>query len=289
MKKTLCILTLCTMLLAGCSQAAQPQVQPTEPPQTQPQQTEPSQNLPPEGKLLAKAAQWLNKDCCFIFTYQFYNPGVFGMAQRTEQIYCEDGSMLMVSMRQIQQQGSQEIRQGMGVFYYVYEEGQYVCYSRIDDQKPQRGVVTEQDLKEMAADKALLVGPQCLLPNYLQGLEIAQDMEEEGITVFSYWLPLDAVMADSTILSIFANNAFSVAGKTCPKDTDAKILVMFQVDTETCQPMAATYYFNEVIPYLLPESALTGEVLQDQSLMTVDYRFNYELTGTVQVPEDMIP
>jgi len=289
MKKTLCILTFCAMLLAGCSQAAQPQVQPTEPPQTQPQQTEPSQSLPPEGELLANAAQWLNKDCCFIFTYQFYNPGVFGMAQRTEQIYCEDGSMLMVTARQTQRQGSQEIQEEMGVFYYVYEGDQYVCYSRIDDQKPQRGVVTEQVLKEMEASEALLVGIPCLLPNYLQGLGVAELMEEEGITVFSYWLPLDAVMEDSTILSVFVNNAFSFAGKTYPEDADARILVMLQVNTETCQPLAATCFFNEVIPYLLPESALTDEVLQDQSLMTVDYRFNYELTGTVQVPEDMIP
>lgn len=289
MKRILCILALCGMLFAGCSQTgqtAQPTETVTQPTETETRQTEPMQTQMTVNEILAEAAKWLEKDCNFIMTYRFMNPGVCGMQLRSEQMFGEDGSRAVVTVRQVQYPGEQEIQTGIGEFYYRYEGSEYVCYSRIDDQTPQRGVVTDQDLKQMNADKALLVGAPCLMPDYLSGLALTDAGVEEMI-VLSYWLPLDKILTDSTFVSAFVNNAFGVSGKTRPLDSDASIFVLFQLDATTCQPMALTCYFNEVRSYLLPESALTGEVLEDQELMIVDYRFDYDLVDSVPVPGEM--
>lgn len=294
MKKILCILTLCAMLVAGCSQAEQPQVLPTTEPQqkeaqqTEPQQTEQNQSPMTDMERMAAAAEWLNKDFSFILDFQFNNPGVCSMMQRTEYLFGKDGTRGMVNVRRLQYPG-EEAKGEMGRFFYRYEGSEYICYTSIDDQAPQRIPVSGQTLIAMEADKAILVGELCLMPSYLEGLYVTNPVGVDEVTALAYWLPVDQVLADKTMISVYLNNAFALSGKTYPNDANAGILMILEIDTATCRPITLSCIFNEVRPYVIPESVLTGQVEEDQKLMYMEYSFYYDLAESVTVPEDMIP
>lgn len=292
MKRILCILTLCVILFAGCSQGEQTELHKGD--QTEPnkhaeinEQIQQSERT--EQELLAAAADWLEKDFSFTVTYKYMYLAINGVQQRTEQVFGEDGSWSMLTERQMWDHSSDYQQEETAQFYYRYEGAQLVCYSNVDGKGPQRAVLSERDKEEMEASKALMIGTPALIPDYLEGLYVTQPEGNNAVTVLAYWLPVEKVMADSTMLSVYVNNAFALSGNTYPPEADAGILTIFEVDTQTCQPISLSYLFHEVKPYVLSTGAQSGEAAFDTDFMTMCYSFDYDILDTVAVPEEMLP
>ena len=279
MKKVLCILAVLIILLAGCSYTGE---QPGE--QAKPQQSEKT-----ERELLDAAAEWLEKDFSFTMDYQYMNLAINGMRQRSEQIFGQDGSWSMVTERESWDHRTDYRQKEASEFYYRYEDSQLVCYYSIAGEEPQRDVITDSGKKEMEDSKALLVGVSALMPDYLEGLYVTQPTGNDAVTILAYWLPVDQVMADRTMLSAFVNNAFAMSGNTYPSDAKAGILVLFEMDAQTYCPIAVSYMFHEVKPYVLSSGALSGEYALNADFMIMSYTFDFNIPDTIEVPEEMVP
>lgn len=297
MKRLLCILMLCSILCAGCSggnQSGQQSELPRQDEQAQQDEQTLQSELPPTKEMtdqerLAAAEEWLEKDFSFTLTCGYMNLAINGMQQRTEQVFGKDGSWSMLTDRQMWDHRSDYRQEESAQFYYRYEGSQLVCYSVVDGVGPERGVISARERVEMEESKALIVGAPALMPDYLEGLYVTHPEGNEVVTVLAYWLPVDKVMADNTMLSMYINNAFSLSGNTYPPEADAGILALFEVGTQTCQPISLSFMFHEVKPYVLSPGAQSGEAALDTDFMTMSYSFNYDIPDTVAVPEEMIP
>ena len=285
MKKLLCILILCSVLFAGCSGCIQSGQQiESHQKDEQTQQAEMT-----DREFLAAAGEWLERDFSFTATFQYVNLAMCGMQQRTEQVFGKDGSWSMLTDRQIWDHRTDYRQENAAQFYYRYEGSQLVCYSNVEGEGPQRGVISKRDRDTMDEDKARIVGIPALMPDYLEGLYVTQPEGNGDVTVLCYWLPVDKVMADNTMLSMYINNAFSLSGNTYPPEADAGILVIFEIDRKTCQPISLSYMFQELKPYVLSSGAQSGEEALDADFMTMSYSFDYDLPDTVEIPDEMIP
>ena len=282
MKRILCILTLCVILFAGCSQGEQTVLYQGE--QTGPQQSEMT-----DRELLTAAEDWLGKDFSFTVTYEYMNLAINGMQQRTEQVSGKDGSWSMLTERQVWDHSTDYRQEETAQFYYRYEGSQLVCYHNADGEGPQRTVISDRDREEMEDSKALMVGVSALMPDYLEGLYVTQPVGNDAVTVLAYWLPVEKVMSDNTMLSVYVNSAFALSGNIYPPDADAGILTILEVNTQTCQPISLSYMFQELKPYVLSTGAQSGEAVFDTDFMTMCYNFDYDIPNTVTVAEEMLP
>lgn len=288
MKRILYILTLCVILFAGCSQGGQTGLHQGE--QTGPQQSgQIQQNQMTDRELLTAAEDWLEKDFSFTMTYEYMNLAINGMQQRTEQVFGKDGSWSMLTERQVWNHSTDYRQVETAQFYYRYEGSQLVCYHNADGKVPQRTVISDRDWDEMEDSKALIVGASALMPDYLEGLYVTQPVGNDAVTVLTYWLPVEKVMSDSTMLSVYVNRVFALSGTTYPLDADAGILTIFEVDSQTHQPISLSYMFQELKPYVLSTGAQSGEAAFDTDFMTMCYSFDYDIPDTVTVPEEMLP
>lgn len=288
MKKILCILTLCAILFAGCSQGKQAGLHQDE--QTEPQQSEQSQQIErTDRELLSAAEEWLKKDFSFKVTFAYTNLAINGMQQCSEQVTGRDGSWSMLTERQMWDHRTDYRQEEAAQFYYCYEDSQLVCYYDVEGEGPERTVISEHNREEIEDSKALMVGIPALMPEYLENLYVTKPTGNDAVIVLTYRLPVDKVMADSTILSVYVNNAFALSGNTYPPEADAGILTIFEVDTQTCQPISLSYMFHEVKPYMLSTGAQSGEAALDTDFMTMYYEFDYDIPNTVAVPEEMLP
>lgn len=264
-----CIILCAALLLCGC-----------KPPTSAPAETAPSQ----EPLDILKG--WLEKDCSFTISYQYMNLAINGMSQETAQTFATDGSWVMTTHRKNWDHTSDYEFEEDAAFYYRYEDSQLVCYSRIGDQSPQRAVMTQQSKSELAAGKAAMLGVPGLLPEYLQALSVT---EADGAAVFTFRLPAEKVMADSTLLSAYVNNAFYISGRQYKPEYNAAILCAITTDPETFQPKAVSFDFSELKPYALSSGALSGEDAFGVDLMVMNYTFDYNLAETTDIPQHMIP
>ena len=242
-----------------------------------------------DRELLIAAEKWLGKDFSFTMTYEFMNLAINGMQQRSELVFGKDGSWSMQTERQAWDHSTDYSYEETARFYYRYEGSQLVCYSNIDGDEPQRIAISDSSRKEIEASKALMVGVPALMPDYLEGLYVTNPVGNNAVTVLAYWLPVEKVLADDTMLSAYVNNAFALSGNTYPPEANAGILTVFQIDTQTCQPISLDYMFHEVKPYVLSAGAQSGEEALDADFMTMSYSFDYDIPETVTGTEEMIP
>lgn len=269
-----CIVLCAALLLCGCTPPA------STPPASTPAETEPSQ----EPLDILKG--WLEKDCSFAISLHYMDIAINGMSQETVQTFAADGSWVMTNHRKTWNYTSDYEFEEDAEFYYRYEDSQLICYSRIGDEAPQRGVMNEQGKAELAASREVMLGVPGLLPEYLQALSVT---EADGAAVFTFRLPAEKVMADSTYLSVYVNNAFYLSGKQYKTEYDAAILCTITADPETFQPRTVSFDFSELKPYVLSSGALSGEYALGVDLMVMTYAFDYDFPETTDIPQHMIP
>lgn len=222
-------------------------------------------------------------------TYKYTNLAINGMEQTTEQVFGKDGSWSMVTEHQVWNHRNDQKQEETGRFYYCYEDSQLVCYHDTDGKDLRRTVITDNYREEIEDSKDCMVGLRALMPEYLEGLYVTHPTGNDAITVLAYWLPVEEVMADVTMLSAYVNNAFGLSGNTYPSEANAGILTILEIDTETCQPISLSYIFHELEPYVLSAGAQSGEAAFDMDFMTMWYTFDYDLPDSAPVPEGMLP
>ena len=229
---------------------------------------------------------WLEENCSFTISYEYMNLAINGLTQVTEQTYAKDGSWVMKNHKKYWDHTSDYEREETAEFYYRYEGSQLICYSRIGDAAPQRSIMTQQALAEIAASREIMLGAPGLLPAYLEDLSLT---EADGSAVFTFRLPADKVLSDGTFLSVCVGSAFTLYNARYPEDANASILCAFTADPETYRPKTLTFDFSEIKPYVLSSGALSGEYALGVDLMTMTYTFDYNFPETTQVPDHMIP
>lgn len=230
--------------------------------------------------------QWLKKDCSFTLSYLYMNLAINGMSQETTQTFAADGGWCLINQRKSWDHTTDYESEENAEFYYCYEDSQLICYSIIDGNTPQRAVLNETDQKAMNDSKAYMIGAPGLLPDYLQDLSVAQT---DDAAVFTYTLPVEKVLGDSTLLAVYVQNVFALSNYEYEPEDQLLIGCTFETDPETCQPKSLSFDFSQLKPYVLSNGAQSGEFALDTDFMTMIYTFDYKLPSTIAIPENLIP
>ena len=295
MKKLQCMacIFICIMMLFCACTPNTPATEPSS--ETAPQadmptaepwlESEPSSEVTLQADLSA-VEPWLEKDCSFTLTYEYMNLAINGMQQKSTQSFAADGSWSFKNEQKIWDHTYDYEVQVTSEFFYRYENSQLVCYSSIDGQTPQYAVLSDSEKAAMDESKTYMVGVPALLPEYLQELSVTQ---ADDTTVFAFQLPVEKVLADNTILSVFLQNVFSLSGNEYKAEYNAMILCTLETDPQTHQPKTLSYDFSQVKPYVLSAGAQSGESAFDGDFLTMTYFFDYALPDTLEVPTHLIP
>ena len=238
------------------------------------------------NKDLAAIKKWLNQDFSFTMSYQYMNLAINGMSQQTTQCFAADGSWSFITQRKTWDHRTDYESEEKAEFYYRYEDSQLVCYSQTDGSAPQRITIGKQEKAEMDESKAYIVGAPALLPEYLEAFSVVQT---ESATILTFQLPVEKVMADSTILSMFVKNIFTLAGQEYKSEYHAMIICTLETDPKTLRPRNLSYDFSQLKPYILSDGAQNGEYALDTDFVTMTYSFDYELPDTTDIPDRLIP
>jgi hypothetical protein len=230
----LCIFASSLLLLLGCGQT--PSFSETAPPTTEPQPPATTEELSAEPIEQVKAR--LNDYLNFRLSMEYMEPMRYSTFQETDMLYAADGSYRMTNSRK-NTHGTQETEE-TAEFYYRYESDEFVCYMRVGDAAFSRAVMTVADLQAMEATRPLLVGAPALRPDYLQDLTLT---ETEDSLIFTYQLPLEEVLDDSTILAAFVRSAFNLSGADYDESQHLTIGCTLEVAPETYCPRSLTYDF----------------------------------------------
>lgn len=239
-----------------------------------------------QQKELESVKKWLEEDFSFTMSYHYMDLARHGTSQQTTQVFAADGSWSMINQRKVWNHSTDYNSKEIGEFYYRYENSQLICYSSIDGQAPQRMVVSNGEKAEMDRSKAYLVGAPALLPVYLEGLSVTQT---DSATILTFQLPVEKLIADSTVLSVFINNTFTLAGQEYKNEYNAVIFCTLEADPQTLQPKSLSYDFSQLKPYLLSSGAQSGEEVLDSDFITMTYTFDYDLPNSIQIPIHLIP
>lgn len=266
--RIVCMLLCIILLFSGCDAST---------PGAETELTEPTRDP------VACVREWLEKDFSFELSYEYKNLAVNGMSQDTTQITAADGSWYFRSMRKTWDHRYDYEYSEEAAFYYIYEDSQLVCYSRIGDDAPERMVLTEQEKAELEESKAVMVGVPGLLPSYAQDFLVTQTDSAVNI---SFRLPVEAVLADHTLLSVFVSNAFAMADIAYKSEYNLMILCTFEIDPHTFQPKSLAYDFSQLKPYILCNGAQEGEWALNRNFVTMVYTFDYDLKDTTIFPKD---
>lgn len=279
-------IVLCLMVLAGC---AAPALSTTEsiastetlPPATTPDTT--AAQTEPEKDDLSLLREALQKECSFSVRYQYMHLGFNGISQEINQEHALDGSFHFISSTKLWDHTQEYESIDQAEYYYHYEDDVMVCYVRANGAEPNRMTLTQPQEQELAASKNMLVGPDGLLPGYLE------DFRQESDTTYSFRLPLSRVIKDGTLLTAFVSNAFALYGSEFDPESGIYIGCTMEVEKDTGNPLSFTYDFTELKPYVLSDGALSGEYALNMELMYMVFTLDYALADTIQVPESFIP
>lgn len=230
--------------------------------------------------------QWLETDFSFTLAYQYMNLANNGMSQEITQVFATDESWSFKDQFKIWSHARNYETEEIAEYYYRYEDSQYVCYSAVKGDEPQRIVITDTMRKEMDESRSHLTGAAGLLPDYLQDLSVSQT---DGTAVFTYTLPVEKILSDETLLSNFLLNVFDLSNYKYHPEAALMIGCTFETDPKTFQPKSLSFDFSQLKPYVLSNGAQSGEFALGADFMTMVYTFDYNLPATVTVPENMIP
>jgi hypothetical protein len=214
------------------------------------------------------------------------NLAINGLSQETTQVFAADGCWSFQNQRKIWDHTANYESEENVEFYYRYEDSQLICYSIVNGNAPQRAVVTENGRKEMDDSKAYMIGVPGLLPDYLQDLSVTQT---DDAAILTYTLPVEKVLADSTLLAVYIQNVFALSNYEYEPEGQLLIGCTFETDPETFQPKSLSFDFSQLKPYVLSNGAQSGEFALGADFMTMVYTFDYNLPSTIAIPENLIP
>ena len=275
-----CTLLFITLILSGCTQ--NPTDSYSTPTSSAPQTD--TETTAPEPLNILK--QWLEKDCSFTISYQYMNLAVNGISQETTQTFAADGCWSFTNQRKVWDHTTDYESEENSMFYYCYEDSELICYSIVNENSPQRAVVSKNDRKEMDESKEYLIGVPGLLPDYLQDLSVVQT---DTAAIFTYTLPVEEVLSDKTLLSMYIQNVFALSKHEYQPETKLLINCTLEAEVETFRPKSVSFDFSQLKPYVLSGGAQSGEYAFDVDFMTMEYTFDYHLPTTIAVPENLIP
>ena len=230
--------------------------------------------------------QWLEKDYSFTLAYQYMNLAINGISQETTRVFAADGCWSLKNKRKVWDHTTNYESEENAEFYYCYENSQLICYSTVNGNAPQRAIVTDNVRKEMDDSKGYMIGVPGLLPDYLQDLSVTQTSD---VAIFTYTLPVEKVMADTTLLAVYIQNVFALSNYEYQPEAKLLIGCTFETDPETFQPKSLSFDFSQLKPYVLSSGAQSGEYALNADFMTMVYTFDYNLLPTIAVPENLIP
>ena len=179
-------IVLCLMVLAGCAApapSATESIASTEtlPPATTPDTT--AAQTEPEKDDLSLLREALQKECSFSVRYQYMHLGFNGISQEINQEHALDGSFHFISSTKLWDHTQEYESIDQAEYYCHYEDDVMVCYVRANGAEPNRMTLTLPQEQELTASKNMLVGPDGLLPGYLE------DFRQESDTAYSFRLP----------------------------------------------------------------------------------------------------
>ena len=275
----LCMFLSLTLLFCGCA------------PITADPDTTPSSSAPETAPDTASQdpliilKQWLGKDCSFTLSYLYMNLAINGLSQETTQVFAADGGWSFKNQRKTWDHTTNYEFEDNAEFYYRYEDSQLICYSIINGNTQQRTVLNKADQKAMDDSKAYIIGIPGLLPDYLQDLTVTQT---DDAAIFAYTLPVEKVLADSTLLAVYVQNVFALSNYEYEPEGHLLIGCTFETDPETFQPKSLSFDFSQLKPYVLSKYAQSGEQSFETEFMTMVFTFDYNLPPTIAIPENLI-
>jgi hypothetical protein len=210
---------------------------------------------------------------------------VCGISQQINQTSAEDGSWSFFLQRKVWDHTLDYEQQTLAEYYYRYEDTKLVCYSKIDDGQPQRMELSDRERKELEKSKGDMVGVPGLLPDYLQDMSVSQT---EDAAVFTFLLPVEDVLAETTILSVYIHNAMTLSYRDSLPE-NLMVVCTLEADPQTFQPRSLSYDFSQLKPYVLSEGTLSGEYALNTDFMKLVYTFDYDLPETTTIPKSMLP
>lgn len=232
--------------------------------------------------------QWLGEKYSYSISKQYMNLAINGFSQVITQETAQDGSFhFVVNWRQWDHPTNYD-NSSKREYYYRYEGFTLCCYLRENDGEPTRMKLNKSDMDSLTCDKAQVIGPDALLPDYLEDFREIYD-EEAGQSGFSFRLPLKDVLSDDTLLRTYIDCIFCLLDSAYDPALNLNICCVVWTDPDTLQPIKLFYDFSELKPYVLTNGALSGEYALNTELMYFIYEFNYETIDTIPVPQDFIP
>lgn len=243
--------------------------------------TEPSDHTStvPQGDDLSVLKEQLSQKWNFQISYRYMHLAYNGFSQETIQTYAKDGSFSSSTERSYWDHTRNYEESTSAEFYYRYEDNDLICYSKENGSNSQRSVINAKTQREMETSRLMLVGPDGLLPKYLEDFE-----KKTENTIYTFRLPVADILKDETLLSIFIQNAFALYGSEYDKNTDISILCTLETEPESLRPLKLEFDFSELKPYVLSSGALSGEYALDIDLMYMRYTFNADFADKISIP-----
>ena len=240
-------------------------------------------------KIRSELEAWLSKECSFSMSMEYRNLVFDGYSHEIRQENAVDGGFHFVSLFKQWDRLSNYEYEEKAEYYYQFEDGDLVCYMKMNDQNPSRGVLSKEDTRMLLADKQRVVGIEVLLPEYMENFEYAESTEQENQTICSFALPLKRILEEPSMMANLVYNAMSMSGEDAVAKKNVSVLAELIVETDTLKPLSLTYDFDELKPYLFSDGALSGEFAFDIDLMSMTYEFDYQLHERIHVPEEFAP
>lgn len=217
----------------------------------------------------------------FQISYQYMHLAYNGFSQETIQTYAKDGSFFSSTERSYWDHTQNYEESTWAEYYYRYEDNDLICYFKENGSDSQRSVINAKAQREMEASRLMLVGPDGLLPKYLEDFT-----EKAENTCYTFRLPVAEILKDETLLSIFIQNAFILYGSQYDESANISILCTLETESDSLRPIKLEFDFSELKPYVLSSGALSGEYAFDTDLMYMRYTFNSDFADTISIPDD---
>lgn len=247
--------------------------------------TEPSDHtspVPQEDDLSVLKRQ-LSQKWNYQISYRYMHLAYNGFSQETIQTYAKDGSFFSSTERSYWDHPQDYEESTSAEFYYRYEDNDLICYFKENDNDSQRSAINAKAQREMEASRLMLVGPDGLLPKYLEDFT-----ERSENTCYTFRLPVAEILKDETLLSIFIQNAFILYGSQYDESANISIMCTLETESDSLRPIKLEFDFSELKPYVLSSGALSGEYAFDTDLMYMRYIFNADFADTISIPDNFL-
>lgn len=112
---------------------------------------------------------------------------------------------------------------------------------------------------------------------------------ETGCLVYAFSIPLDQVLSDDIYLSSFVRYMLQMRTPAYEQIRDLRIGGSVKLDKASMTPMEVSFSFEELKPYVLTESSISAEYALESNFVSMIYRFDFELSQTIVIPDEFLP